>query len=198
MTMSRRTPPRHVPDEGPATDLRTGIVTTFAGWTALSALRSCSPVKSKDRIYPLLRLAGFDALLGVPAGEMTADQFDKWHASAIKRLCRADDDLCVGWAAKLLNVYLKAAAYVGRLGPPELIEFIHPPIDGGLWTGLEGPLARRPAIRARTHGVRRIKQITTYPQYLDIIDGCLELARELGCRLIEVEQFWQGAEKPAG
>jgi hypothetical protein len=198
MTTSRNTPTRRVPDEGPAPDLRTGIVTAFAGWTALSALRSGSPVKSRARIYPLLRLADFDALLRVPPRVLTADHFDEWHAAAIKRLCREDDELCVGWAAKLVNVYLKTTVYVGRLGPPELIEFIHPPIDGGLWAGLNGPLARRPAIRARTHGVRRINQITTYTQYLEIIEGCRELARELGCRLIEVEQFWQGADNAGG
>ena len=66
-----------------------------------------------------------------------------------------------------------------------------------LWTGLERPLATRPEIRGRTHRVVRINQITSYRQYLEIIDGCRDLARELGCRLIEVEQFWQGADGPA-
>ena len=45
--------------------------------------------------------------------------------------------LCVGWAAKLLNVYLKTAVYIGSLGPRELVAHLHPPIDGGLWSGLE-------------------------------------------------------------
>jgi hypothetical protein len=145
-------------------------------------------------VYPLLRLAGFDQLLGAPAGALTAADFAAWHAGAVGRLCAADRGLCVGWAAKLVNVYLKTAAYVGGLGPPELVEYAHPPIDGGLWRGLERSLAARPAVRARTHRVTRINQITEYAVYLDIIDGCRELARDLGCRLIEVEQFWQGAD----
>jgi hypothetical protein len=42
-----------------------------------------------------------------------------------------------------------------------------------------------------------INRITAYAMYLDMIDGCRDLARDLGCRLIEVEQFWQGADGPA-
>lgn len=42
---------------------RSAIIKTFAGWTALSALRSGSLVKSRAEIYPLLRLANFDAIL---------------------------------------------------------------------------------------------------------------------------------------
>jgi hypothetical protein len=114
----------------------------------------------------------------------------------LSRRVGADRGLCVGWAAKLVNVYLKTAAYVGGLGLPELIGHIHPPIDGGLWQGLERTLLARPAIRARTHRVTRINQINDYAVYLGIIDGCRDLARELGCRLIEVEQFWQGADTP--
>jgi hypothetical protein len=83
---------------------------------------------------------------------------------------------------------------VGGLGPPELIEYLRPPIDGGLWAGLKKPLADRPAIRARIHAVVHIKHITGYRQYLAIADGCRNLARDLGCRLIEVELFWRGAD----
>jgi hypothetical protein len=176
---------------------RRGIVTTFAGWTALSALRSGSPVKSRAAIYPLLRQANFDALLSAPAGSIAPARFADWHAGTVARFCRAQPQLCVGWATKLINVYLKTAVYVGGLGPPELVAYLHPPIDGGLWLGLEVPLRSRPAIRLRTHSVQRINQITEYPQYATIIEGCRALATEVGCLLIEVEQFWAGADAPA-
>lgn len=172
-------------------DLRRSIVTTFAGWTALSAVRSGCPIKSRERVYRLLPLAEFDRPLDAVPGSLTDDAFADWHAAAVERLRSAEPILCVGWAAKLVNVYLKTAAYVGGLGPKELIEFLHPPIDGGLWVGVEKVLADRPAIRARTHGVTRIKEIRTYTQYLDIVAGFRELAHAIGCRLIEVEQFWK-------
>jgi hypothetical protein len=177
-------------------DHRSAIIKTFAGWTALSALRSGSPIKSRSEIYPLLRLANFETLLDAPAGCVTRQAFADWHAATVERFCQHRTQLCVGWAAKLVNVYLKTAAYVGGLGPQELVEHIHPPIDGGLWAGLEAPLRSRPAIRARTHSVQRINQITDYAKYSTIIEGCRDLASELGCLLIEVEQFWAGADLP--
>jgi hypothetical protein len=175
---------------------RGAIITTFAGWTALSALRSGSPVKSRAEIYPLLRQANFDTLLEAPAGSIAPGVFADWHAATVARFRSALPRLCVGWAAKLINVYLKTAVYVGGLGPPELVAHLHPPIDGGLWSGLELPLRSRPTIRVHTHSVQRINQITDYVQYSTIIEGCRALAAELDCLLIEVEQFWAGADAP--
>jgi hypothetical protein len=178
-------------------DYRRPIITNFAGWTALSALRSGSPVKSRSMIYPLLRQANFDALLNSPAGSIAAGVFADWHSETTARFCAALPQLCVGWAAKLINVYLKTAVYIGGLGPPELVAHLHPPIDGGLWSGLEAPLRHHQAIRMRTHSVQRINQITDYDKYSTIIEGCRALAVELGCFLIELEQFWAGADSPA-
>ena len=154
---------------------RRAIITTFAGWTALSALRSGSPVKSRTEIYPLLHQANFDALLRAPAGSIAPAEFADWHAATVARFCSANSKLCVGWAAKLVNVYLKTAVYVGGLGQPELVCILHPPIDGGLWSGLEAPLQGHPAIRVRTHSVQRINQIIDYVQYATIIEGCRAL-----------------------
>ena len=42
--------------------------------------------------------------------------------------------------------------------------------------------------------VRKIKDIDTYAKYRNIIDGCEELAKELKCEIIEVEQLWLGTE----
>ncbi len=175
-------------------ECRTRIITTYAGWTVLSALRSGAPIKSRKRVYGLLRSVDFPGLL-LPAGApVAAAEFGKWHRETSLELCAREPALCVGWAAKMVNVYLKTAAYVGGLGRPGLAPLLHPPIDGGLWSGLERHFADRPEILAKTHVVRKIKAIRDYPTYDTIIAGCRMAAAELGCLLIEVEQLWEGAD----
>jgi hypothetical protein len=44
--------------------------------------------------------------------------------------------LPIGWAVKLINVYLKTLVYLAREGRSGLIESIHPPIDNELWKGI--------------------------------------------------------------
>ena len=106
----------------------------------------------------------------------------------------ADPRLTVGWAAKILNVYLKTRCYIGAEGRHHLSEAIHPPIDAGLWLGLRRRFADRPDILARSNCVERIKDVRKYECYTRIIDGCRAAAKELRCKLIEVEQLWVGTE----
>jgi len=96
-----------------------------------------------------------------------------------------------------LNVYLKTTSYVGGLGRPGLSSVIHPPIDGGLWAGLERRFRDHPKILAKTHVVSRIKNIRNYETYETIIAGCRDASVVLGCLLIEVEQLWDGADADA-
>src|SRR5262249_36310838 len=107
-----------------------------------------------------------------------------------------DRRLVVGWAAKLVNVYLKTAGYVGRLGRPGLAESLHPPIDAALWAGLAARFRDRPEIRDEVCCVRRIKDVKDYSTYFRSVDGCRVAAAELGCLLIEVEQLWTGSATP--
>ena len=102
--------------------------------------------------------------------------------------------LTVGWATKLINVYLKTRAYIGAQGRHHLKEMIYPPIDGGLWLGLQRWFADRPDILQRTNWVSRIKDIIDYECYPGIIEGCRAAAKALDCELIEVEQLWAGTE----
>jgi len=175
-------------------ECRHNIVTTYAGWTALSAFRSGAPFKSRQRIYPLLRSVDFAALFFPNDLPITPADFANWHRSETDGLCKREPELCTGWATKLLNVYLKTTAYVGGLGRPGLSSVIHPPIDGGLWSGLERRFRDHPKILAKTHVVRRIKDIRNYETYETIIAGCRDASAVLGCFLIEVEQFWEGAD----
>ncbi len=176
------------------TETRLKIVRAYARWTALSALRSGAPVKSREAIYPLLRTRLFLRLEDAALGSVTKREFDAWHERACAAIIR-EPRLQVGWAAKLLNVYLKTFAYVGRAGRPGLAAVLHPPIDAGLWLGLKCRFAvKRPDILELTHCVKRIKNIADYACYLRIIAGCRLAAAALGCTLLEVDQLWAGTE----
>jgi hypothetical protein len=73
-----------------------------------------------------------------------------------------------------------------------LRECLHPPIDSGLWKGVRRRFQGRKDILALTHCVTTIGAIDTYEKYTVIIKGLRIVAQELKCRLIEVEQLWEG------
>lgn len=105
---------------------------SFAEWTA----RSGSPVKSRSEIYPALRKVPFERLSDPNRGPILVGDFDEWHHTAVDQLCESLPLLCAGWAAKLVNVYLKTRAYLPADGRPGLLDPLHPPIDGGSWQGI--------------------------------------------------------------
>ena len=177
------------------TDCRHQIILDYAKWTALSALRSGAPIKSRARVYPLLDDVSFAYILNA-SKSISASEFDAWHEKETTALCERESCLPVGWSAKLINVYLKTAAYIGDLGREGLREALHPPIDGGLRDGFEQHFGKDSDIFTKTFRVKTIKGITDYSIYREIIDGCEEAAKELGCSLIEVEQLWRGSETP--
>ena len=176
-------------------DVRRQIILDYAKWTALSALRAGAPIKSRRDVYPLLDAVPFEDVLG-RSRTMSTSAFDAWHETATAALCARDARLSTGWSTKLINVYLKTAAYVGGLGPKGLSEALHPPIDSGLWSGLAQRFKGRAEILDDVCCVRRIKDITDYLTYRRIIDGCRRAAQALDCSLIEVEQLWQGPATP--
>jgi hypothetical protein len=170
---------------------RSKILKDYAEWTAMSAMRSKAPIKAKTDIYRSLRGSTFLPLLSPPDRRIEQQEFDEWHKQAVDDMVR-DGRLVVGWAAKLLNVYLKTYAYVGDGGRPGLRSCLHPPIDGGLWRGIRNHFGERKAIISRTHCVNTIGAIVTYETYQLIVDGLHFAAQELGCSLFEVEQLWEG------
>ena len=175
-------------------EVRKEIVATYAQWTAMSALRSGAPIKSRRDVYTALRGVDFDVLFTDELGPINRSTFDAWHADAVRALIEHEPRLNVGWATKIINVYLKTRVYVGSQGRHHLKEMIHPPIDAGLWIGLKRRFAGRPDILERTNCVNRIKDIDDYDCYRRIIDGCRAAAKALDCDLIEVEQLWAGTE----
>ena len=175
-------------------DVRKGIIATYAEWTAMSALRSGAPIKSRRDVYSVLRGVEFELLFSGELGPINRTTFDTWHADAVQDLIEREPRLTVGWATKIINVYLKTRAYIGAQGRHHLKEMIHPPIDSGLWLGIARRFSDRPDILERTNCVTRIKDIVDYECYRRIIDGCRAAAKELKCELIEVEQLWAGTE----
>ena len=175
-------------------DVRKAIIATYAKWTAMSALRSGAPIKSRRDVYTALDGIDFEVLFSEDLGPINRATFDGWHADAVRAMIEREPRLRVGWAAKIINVYLKTRVYIGAQGRHHLKEMIHPPIDGGLWVGLKRQFPDRPDILERTNCVSRIKDIADYACYRRIIDGCRAAAKALDCDLIEVEQLWVGTE----
>jgi len=175
-------------------DVRKAIIATYAEWTAMSALRSGAPIKSRRDVYTALRGIDFAVLFDDALGPINRTSFDAWHADAIQAMIEKEPRLTVGWATKIINVYLKTRVYIGAQGRPYLKEMIHPPIDAGLWLGLARRFPNRPDILEHTNCVTRIKDIVDYKCYRRIIDGCRSAAKALDCELIEVEQLWAGTE----
>ena len=105
----------------------------------------------------------------------------------------------IGWAAKMVNMLLKVRVFIAREGDPSLPNLIHPPIDNLLIdairrafpsTGLKAEL-RKQIVGLCSTG-KPISGITTYEQYLKVIEGLRMAARARMCSLFEIEALWSG------
>ena len=175
--------------------VRRQIILEYAKWTAMSAARIGSPIRSRKVLYPLLDGVLFDEVLSRNRGAIRGEEFDRWHERETCGLCGRANDLApeaaplpVGWSAKLINVFLKTAVYVGDLGRDGLRAALHPPIDAGLRRGLEEHFPGQ-AFLGDVLVARSISQVRCYATYRMIIGGCREAARKQQCALIELEQF---------
>lgn len=165
------------------------ITHEYARWTVLSALRR-GAIRKKSLIYAALAKVDFSPLFDSALGVIDEKEFSQWHNKALEVLVGTEGlENKYGWAAKILNVYLKTTVYVAGLGRSGLVQLVHPPIDAGLWGGL---LEQFPAhnVLNQTHRVQTIVGITSLAIYHDIIDGMRQMANMRECLLIELEQFW--------
>lgn len=172
---------------------RKKIVHDFAKWTAQSALRSGSPLKFGKQIYNLIENHANLAVLFEPPRAIDQGEFDDWHKETILAFCEAEPLLKtnsqVGWAAKIINVYLKTRAYLAGEGREGLVSAIHPPIDKGLQEGLIEHFPNRP------WKIRTIKSIRSYKDdYFPLIEDCRCLAEIDDCLPIELEFYWRGTD----
>ena len=60
-------------------EVRKGIIATYAEWTAMSALRSGAPIKSRRDVYTALRGVDFAILFDEARGPINRTTFDAWH-----------------------------------------------------------------------------------------------------------------------
>ncbi len=133
-------------------DVRKAIIATYAEWTAMSALRAGAPIKSRRDVYTALRGVHFAVLFAEKLGPINRATFDTWHADAARAMIQREPRLTVGWATKIISVYLKTRVYVGAQGRPHLEE-ISP-----FSLGLAGSRHRGPG---RPSSFRAVGQIGT-------------------------------------
>jgi len=169
------------------------ICNTFGRWIAFSGTRSGCPLKSRSDIYPLINDVNFDLIL--KGNEpISKQEFNDWHSMYSELIKQKEPRLPIGWTTKLINLYLKSMVYVGLFGRPNLVQFIHPPIDKGLWDGIAERFGNDDEIISKTHSKTKIKNIVEYDDYRLIIDGIELIANKENWLLIEVEQLWKGTE----
>ena len=172
-------------------DPRWTIADNFARWTVHSALRNPgSPIKDRETIYAALEGVGFGVLFDEGRGPIGEGSFTDWHTGAIGILHDFNQRLSVGWAAKMVAIYLKTTCYLAGYGREGLDQVIHPPLDNRLMSNLKRAFRDHPEIAG---GLRHFRSIGAMDDddYLAIIVACRLIADELGCSLFEVEQFFE-------
>jgi mitochondrial fission protein ELM1 len=172
---------------------RFNIADTFSRWIAFSGTRSGCPLKSRKEVYPLINLPNYDVIL---KGDqpISKQEFNYWHRKSSELIKQKEPRLPIGWTTKLINLYLKSMVYVGQFGRPNLVQFIHPPIDKGLWDGIMERYSDDDEIISKTHSKTKIKDIENYEDYRLIIDGIELITNKENWLLLEVEQLWKGTE----
>lgn len=169
------------------------ILKSYAEWTVLSALRVGSPIRSRKNVYGVLETVDFSVVLDNSLGPITPIDFERWHEKTLTTLVKSTSKLAdqFGWAAKIVNIYLKTYCYVGDGGRCGIRECLHPPIDSGLWKGINRKYKNNHHILKETHSKTKITEISTHQAYIRIITGLRKISTDMNCALIEVEQLWE-------
>ena len=168
------------------------IIDNFALWTAVSAAPRRSGLRKNEEICPALEKVDFQQVL---CNERPIDkqEFDQWHEAQVQRF-REEAKCSVGWAAKIINVYLKTQCYVGGRGRKGLDEVIHPPFD----RVMIGTLKKKyPEFNGLLGGRNRgfsLTGVERYFRYQQIIELLASIARRERCKLIEMGQHWNCCE----
>ena len=174
---------------------RVGIVLSAAAWSAFSSTRSSCPVKAAKQIYPALSDIQFAQVLDCSKGRIEQPEFDRWHSASCALLrksvgCR----FSLGWAAKIINVYLKIACGVGSLGRPNIRHCIHPPMDRQLLKAIKKKGKLFHLELKDVNKIQGLKHITTKQDYESLICYVRQLAKVMHCSAAEIEQLWVPSE----
>ena len=172
-------------------DHQDAIIRDFARWIAYCAV---AHIAGESEIYSALDGVDFALLFDRERGRVSAAEFAAWHRDAARRITRAAPRVNAGYAAKMINEYLKTRCYVGGWGRDGLANVIHPPIDDGLIAGLRKKLSARAELRDALASVPDMESMDGYGDYESLIRICERAARMAGCSLMESELFWDGVD----
>ena len=164
------------------------IVRDFARWVAYC---SVSGVAGEGEVYAALDRVDFSPLFDIERGVVSAAEFAAWHRAATEVASRSASSLNAGYAAKMINEYLKTRCYVGGFGRDGLADAIHPPIDDGLIAGLRKRLSARAELLDDLASVPSMERMDGYGEYEILIRVCERAARITGSSLLETELFWE-------
>ena len=165
------------------------ITREFARWTVVSALRSGSPVKSRKDVHAALDVVPFNRLFDKGYGPIDKAEFSEWHTEAVSSILDFDSRLNVGWAAKMIAVYLKTACYLAGFGRDGLSRVIHPPLDNILIKNLRSQFHASPDVMSGLGRFTTIKEMD-FDDYAAIIEACELAADEYGYAIFEVEYYF--------
>ena len=164
------------------------IVLDFARWVAYC---SVAGVAGEGEVYAALDRVDFSPLFDIERGVVSAAEFAAWHRTSTENASRASPSLNAGYAAKMINEYLKTRCYVGGFGRDGLADVIHPPIDDGLIAGLRKSLSARAELRDDLASIPSMERMNGYGEYETLIRVCERAARITGSSLLESELFWE-------
>lgn len=164
------------------------IVRDFARWIAYCSVAN---IADEGEISAALDRVDFSPLFDRERGGVTAVEFAAWHRTATETASRAAPNLNAGYAAKMINEYLKTRCYVGGFGRDGLANAIHPPIDDGLIAGLRKRMSSRAELRDDLASVPDMERMDGYGEYENLIRVCERVARITDSSLLEVELFWE-------
>ena len=169
------------------------IADQFGKWATQSAMRGWG----QENINAALAIVDFGQLFDTRLGQIGENEFTEWHDREIRKLTGREfetkdgkiQNLNVGWAAKMLAIYLKTTCYLAGFGRDGLTDVIHPPIDNNLIRNLTKAFGRLDGVPP-AHRFQ-IKDIDG-TMYANIISECRRIAAAQNppFKLFEVESFW--------
>jgi len=181
------------------------IIENYSIWTAYSAARIGCPFRGKALGKKLKELfidkGQIERISG--ADPISNEEFSEWHKRIVTTLSgiknkNSRKKIGIGWAAKILNVFLKTYAYVGDQGRPNIRTFLHPPLDSILiklileHENLKPDSKEKVALRKTIGKAIPISSLKSYKIYLSVINALRRFAEMIGKKTVfELEGFWE-------
>lgn len=183
---------------------RKAIIENYSIWTAYSAARVGCPFRGKALGEEFKRIVIDSGRLEILSGKepISNEEFSDWHEKMVLDLSAMKKakgkKIGVGWAAKILNVFLKTYAYVGDQGRPNIRMFLHPPLDTILikrimdHENLKTDSKENIALRKTIRKAIPISSLKSYKTYLAVIKALRRFAEIIGKKTVfELEDFWE-------